>query len=590
MAFGKPIGNIAPDKAFEMYNRAAAMGFPKDFAKDNSCQLQQQQQQQQSPQVATNKQQTNQQTQPQPQQQSQQTQPHLTQLQAALSQSYQQPQQQQTQAQKLPQQQQQQQQQQSQQLNYQQQQAQLNHNYTAQQQQAAVPDKPPATQSSVATAVSSDMSSNMINLPSTAHQHHLSQTHHLAAYNKPTPPPPQTYSNPLMQSMLGYAGNYFDKTMPPAAHMYSASSSAATAYGNPAQQLPGNYVPGNNNPAHQQQQQQPTQQQQAPAVAPAEVKAPAKRGRKKKAATIAAEAAAAAAKQQQQQQQQAQQQQQVAAQQQHQQQQQVAAQQQQQQQQQVAAQQQQQHQAMPQYNMPQSVASVSAAVATNNQLQAHAQALHQGFQLYAGLKSGGVSSPVGSSAATPATSGATSNQTAADAAAISLKTSTGGMVPGSAFNFAPTPGALGLYGDQAAAASSYLDQFRDAPNPYYMPPAPAHSGASSNPSGNAADKSQNPLNSAAGSYPFLAAAHPSSRAAAAAAAYPFADANSQLYQQYLRRDDFHTRMIFNQSLLGGPAAAAAAAGYGQPPPPPSAYQRAALGMPKPYDINRQSWF
>ncbi|KAI8040555.1 hypothetical protein M5D96_006498 [Drosophila gunungcola] len=267
--------------------------------------------------------------------------------------------------------------------------------------------------------------SNMMHLPSTAHQHHLSQTHHLAAYNKPTPPPPQTYSNPLMQSMLGYAGNYFDKTMPPAAHMYSASR---------------------------------------------------------------------------------------------------------------------------------------------------------------------VSSPVGSTAATPATSGTTSNQTAADAAAISLKTSTGGMVPGSAFNFAPAPGALGLYGDQAAAASSYLDQFRDAPNPYYMPPAPAHSGATANPGGNAADKSQNPLNTAAGSYPFLAAAHPSSRAAAAAAAYPFADPNSQLYQQYLRRDDFHTRMIFNQSLLGGPAAAAAAAGYGQPPPPPSAYQRATLGMPKPYDINRQSWF
>lgn len=242
--------------------------------------------------------------------------------------------------------------------------------------------------------------------------------------------------------------------------------------------------------------------------------------------------------------------------------------------------------------MPTAAAAASSAA---HQLQAHAQVLQQGFQLYAGLKSGGVASPAAGTAATAssAAGAAGTAQTAADAAAISLKTSTGGMVPGSAFNFAPTPGALGLYGDQTAA-SSYLDQFRDAPNPYYMPPAPAHSGATANPAGNAADKGQNPLNTAASSYPFLAAAHPSTRAAAAAAAYPFGpsqlDANSQIYQQYLRRDDFHARMIFNQSLLGNPAAAAAAAGYGQPPPPPAGYRPSALGMTKPYDINRQSWF
>lgn len=227
--------------------------------------------------------------------------------------------------------------------------------------------------------------------------------------------------------------------------------------------------------------------------------------------------------------------------------------------------------------MPQMSASTSAAASAAHQLQAHAQVLQQGFQLYAGLKSGGVGSPVASTSTSVASSSAgtsSSTQSAADA----LKVSAGGMVPGSAFNFAPPPNPLGLYGEQSAA-SSYLDQFRDAANPYYMPPAPAHSGPTSNPAGNGADKGQNPLNPAATSYPFFA-----SRAAAAAAGYAIGPDGSPVYQQYLSRDTFHARMIFNQ------AAAAAAVGYVQPPPPPSAYRPAALGMAKPYDINRQSWF
>ncbi|XP_017462554.1 PREDICTED: homeobox protein Hox-A13-like [Rhagoletis zephyria] len=253
-------------------------------------------------------------------------------------------------------------------------------------------------------------------------------------------------------------------------------------------------------------------------------------------------------------------------------------------------------------------------------LQAHAQALQQGFQLYAGLKTGGVGSPLSaatsssSAAAAAAAAAAVSNVAAHSAAsatatsnvsatsgvdvatAISLKTSAAeatGMVPGSAFNFGPTPGSLGLYGDQAAAAaaSSYLDQFRDASNPYYMPPAPAPAHRNSASDASAAEKAQSALNpgasaAAASAYPFLAA-HTTPRGTPYSfmhntGASQLADPNSQLYSSYLRREDF---LMFNQGLLGR---GAGAAGYGQPPPP-TAYRPSSLGMPKPYDINR-SWF
>lgn len=77
---------------------------------------------------------------------------------------------------------------------------------------------------------------------------------------------------------------------------------------------------------------------------------------------------------------------------------------------------------------------------------------NQGFQSYAGLKGNPSMEP----------------------GAISLKTAS--VVPGSAFNFGPSPTGIGLgtglYGDKEGY-SNFLDEFRGAPN-YYMAAAAVH--------------------------------------------------------------------------------------------------------------------
>lgn len=81
----------------------------------------------------------------------------------------------------------------------------------------------------------------------------------------------------------------------------------------------------------------------------------------------------------------------------------------------------------------------------HQQIQHQALAHQQSFQSYGSLK-------------IPSASGS-------DPSAISLKS----VVPGSAFNYGPTP-LTGLYGENPA----YLDEFRTTPNPYYPPPPLGH--------------------------------------------------------------------------------------------------------------------
>uniref|UniRef100_A0A182UK65 Uncharacterized protein n=1 Tax=Anopheles melas TaxID=34690 RepID=A0A182UK65_9DIPT len=270
-------------------------------------------------------------------------------------------------------------------------------------------------------------------------------------------------------------------------------------------------------------------------------------------------------------------------------------------------------------------AAVAAAAAAQQQQQTlhqhamHAahqqQALgpHQGFPAYPGLKpsnstssgsggaggAGGGPPGMGSASAAP---GAVGNPaSSAETSAISLKTAN--IVPGSAFNFGPGPAGLGLppgglYGD--TSASTYLEEsYRNSQNPYYLPPS--HRGTSATGSGGTgteADKLGNPIGSQA--------TPPGSVAAAAAAAavasvhgpppptaaspyhqflashhgtrpYQFMNQFDPLHQQYLRQEELRAQMMINQGLLGAPGAAPPGA-YGQP-----GYHHPAIGMHKPYD-------
>lgn len=177
---------------------------------------------------------------------------------------------------------------------------------------------------------------------------------------------------------------------------------------------------------------------------------------------------------------------------------------------------------------------------------------NQGFQSYAGLK--------GTSSLEPS--------------AISLKTSS--VVPGSAFNFGPTPAGLGispgLYADKDGYPN-FLDEFRSAPN-YYMAAAAAahHRSAPEN-----SDKQTRPAhqNSNTQSYPFLGAPQRTSYPIASPfipnAQAQLMDTSSPLYQHYLQAG------VLNQGLL----------------PPPGAYPpgyHPALSMRQPYDsMNRPPW-
>nr|XP_023016568.1 serine/arginine repetitive matrix protein 2-like isoform X2 [Leptinotarsa decemlineata] len=182
---------------------------------------------------------------------------------------------------------------------------------------------------------------------------------------------------------------------------------------------------------------------------------------------------------------------------------------------------------------------------------------NQGFQSYVGLK----------------------GTTSIEPSAISLKTSS--VVPGSAFNFGPTPSGLGigpgLYSDKDAYPN-FLDEYRSAPNYYMAAAAAAHHRATpeaSEKQTRPAHQSSNPQSTAA--YPFLGAPQ------AARSSYPIGapfipnaqsqlmDTASPLYQHYLQAG------VLNQSLLGPPGA------Y------PPGYH-AALSMRQPYDsMTRPPW-
>lgn len=203
----------------------------------------------------------------------------------------------------------------------------------------------------------------------------------------------------------------------------------------------------------------------------------------------------------------------------------------------------------------------------------------QGFQSYVDLK--------------PNNSTASKVVPPSESPAISLKTSSS-IVPGSAFNFGPTSTAglglgTGIYGEN----TPYLEDYRNAANPYaYLPQAhrnpsdpnndPSVS-ASAAASASAASLPVAPTAAPTSTYHHQFLPHPSSRGT-----YPFMnpplEPNSQFYQQYLRNEEYRqARMMLNQGILGH--------GHSTPSAYPQPGYHPALGMHKPYDaMNRPPWF
>jgi hypothetical protein len=163
--------------------------------------------------------------------------------------------------------------------------------------------------------------------------------------------------------------------------------------------------------------------------------------------------------------------------------------------------------------------------------------------------------------------------------AISLKTAS--VVPGSAFNFGPSPSALGigsgLYGDKDAYPN-FLEDFRAAPNYYIAAATAAHHRSTPD----AADKqtrvaAHQSSSRQAPSYPFIGArqatppSYPLGSHFMPSAQAPLMDTSSPLYQHYLQAG------VLNQGLLGPPG-----------PYPPGYHP--ALSMRQPYDsMTRPSW-
>nr|CAD7569818.1 unnamed protein product [Timema californicum] len=151
-------------------------------------------------------------------------------------------------------------------------------------------------------------------------------------------------------------------------------------------------------------------------------------------------------------------------------------------------------------------------------------------------------------------------KTATDASPIALKTAS--IVPGSAFNFGPSPSALGLYGDKDGY-SGFLEEYRTPTSGYFVGTDPNR------------DKTSAPTSP----FPFLS--HPQPRPPT----YPFMNhpqsalVDSASYQQYLQRHQeelLRHSGVLHQGLLPP--------GTGYPPGyhPPI--------MRQPYDsLNRPSW-
>lgn len=202
--------------------------------------------------------------------------------------------------------------------------------------------------------------------------------------------------------------------------------------------------------------------------------------------------------------------------------------------------------------------------------QQQSLASNQGFQSY-GLK------PMNASSA--------KSVAPSESTAISLKTSSS-IVPGSAFNFGPSTTGLGLGPGIYGENTSYLEDFRNSANPYYLPPThrnpndpnvdPSASNAAAAPAGSL----QPPPPSAASPYHHQFIPHPSSRGT-----YPFMntplDTNPQFYQQYFREEYRQARMMLNQGILGHSST---------PSPYPQPAYHPPIGMPKPYDAMNRPWF
>lgn len=171
---------------------------------------------------------------------------------------------------------------------------------------------------------------------------------------------------------------------------------------------------------------------------------------------------------------------------------------------------------LPNHQIQQHHQSQSHQHSQHQQIQQHQQMAHQqSFQSYSGLK-------IPSSAAS-----------GSDPSAISLKS----VVPGSAFNYGPTP-LTGLYGENPA----YLDEFRGTPNPYYPPPPGLSHRSTPDPAIDKASTNPPPAHPQASSSPYhhlLPPHHPSR------SSYPFMNSldPAALQQQY--------RMMLNQTYQAG---------------------------------------
>lgn len=224
--------------------------------------------------------------------------------------------------------------------------------------------------------------------------------------------------------------------------------------------------------------------------------------------------------------------------------------------------------------------------------QHHAQATaaaQQGFQSYSHLKTNQPTSKV-------TEPNATSLKSAGNASTVTA--SVPSMLPGSAFNYGPSGAGLSALYGSADGTPNYMEDFRNTPNPYYIPPA--HHRSTPDPNGGTghADKSSSAAAAAAAAVAATSAAAaagaPSSyhqflsHAAASSRASPYGfmgpapslDPNTQMYQSAQLR-----QMMLGQGILG----------HGAPAPYGLSGYHPALGMHKsPYDpmgqMNRPPWY
>lgn len=137
--------------------------------------------------------------------------------------------------------------------------------------------------------------------------------------------------------------------------------------------------------------------------------------------------------------------------------------------------------------------------------------------------------------------------------AISLKTTN--VVPGSAFNFGPTPAGLGLgtglYGDKDAYPN-FLDEFRSAPNYYMAAAAAAHHRATPESGEKQSRAAHQQPSTQPSSYSFIGAPQPRPPSYSLGGHYmpshqaPLMDTSSPLYRQYIQAG------MLQQGLLGPP--------------------------------------